>query len=114
MSFYVLMLSIFLLLQKNSDKIENLLLLGYAPTRVARPYRLLTLGLNGAVLALCCAGMACSASLTCHRWRRCRGYRPGHGDHAAVRHRTCVVAFAAQRPGDPPQDRRPDEAAEDG
>ena len=51
MSFYVLMLSIFLLLQKNSDKIENLLLLGYAPTRVARPYRLLTLGLNGAVLA---------------------------------------------------------------
>lgn len=37
MSFYVLMLSIFLLLQKNSDKIENLLLLGYAPTRVARP-----------------------------------------------------------------------------
>ena len=51
MSFYVLMLSIFLLLQKNSDKIENLLLLGYAPTRVARPYRLLTFGLNGAVLA---------------------------------------------------------------
>ena len=47
----MLMLSIFLLLQKNSDKIENLLLLGYAPTRVARPYRLLTLGLNGAVLA---------------------------------------------------------------
>ena len=33
MSFYILMLSIFLLLQKNSAKLENLLLLGYAPGR---------------------------------------------------------------------------------
>lgn len=51
MSFYILLLSIFLLLQKNSDKLENLLLLGYAPARVARPYRLLTFGLNFGVLA---------------------------------------------------------------
>lgn len=50
MSFYILMLSIFLLLQKNSGKMENLLLLGYAPARVARPYQLLTLGLNLGVL----------------------------------------------------------------
>ena len=50
MSFYILLLSIFLLLQKNSDKLENLLLLGYAPVRVARPYQLLTLGLNFGVL----------------------------------------------------------------
>lgn len=46
MSFYILMLSIFLLLQKNSAKLETLLLLGYAPGRVARPYWLLTLWLN--------------------------------------------------------------------
>ena len=52
MSFYVLMLSIFLLLQKNSGKMENLLLLGYAPSRVARPYQLLTLGLNLGVLCV--------------------------------------------------------------
>lgn len=51
MSFYILLLSIFLLLQKNSDKLENLLLLGYAPARVARPYQLLTFGLNFGVLA---------------------------------------------------------------
>ena len=50
MSFYILMLSIFLLLQKNSGKMENLLLLGYAPARVALPYQLLTLGLNLCVL----------------------------------------------------------------
>lgn len=50
MSFYILMLSIFLLLQKNSDKMQNLLLLGYAPARVARPYGLLTLWLNLGVL----------------------------------------------------------------
>lgn len=52
MSFYILMLSIFLLLQKNSGKMENLLLLGYAPSRVARPYQLLTLGLNLGVLCV--------------------------------------------------------------
>ena len=50
MSFYILMLSIFLLLQKNGRKLETLLLIGYRPARVALPYGLLTLGLNFAVL----------------------------------------------------------------
>lgn len=50
MSFYILMLSVFLLLQKNSDKLQNLLLIGYTPARVALPYQLLTLGLNVGVL----------------------------------------------------------------
>ena len=50
MSFYILMLSIFLLLQKNGRKLETLLLIGYHPARVALPYGLLTLGLNFAVL----------------------------------------------------------------
>lgn len=44
LSFYILMLSIFLLLQKNTTKLENLLLIGYSPARVARPYQVLTLG----------------------------------------------------------------------
>lgn len=52
MSFYILMLSIFLLLQRDSRKLETLLLIGYSPVRVARPYRLLTLGLNLAVWAV--------------------------------------------------------------
>ncbi len=46
------MLSIFLLLQKNTTKLENLLLIGYSPARVARPYQVLTLGLNTVVLAV--------------------------------------------------------------
>lgn len=46
LSFYILMLSIYLLLQKNTTKLENLLLIGYSPNRVALPYQLLTLGLN--------------------------------------------------------------------
>ena len=50
LSFYILMLSIFLLLQKNGRKLETLLLIGYRPARVALPYGLLTLGLNFAVL----------------------------------------------------------------
>ena len=52
LSFYILMLSIYLLLQKNSTKLENLLLIGYAPARVALPYQVLTIGLNALVLVL--------------------------------------------------------------
>lgn len=52
LSFYILMLSIYLLVQKNASKLENLLLIGYSPTRVAMPYQLLTMGLNLLVLVL--------------------------------------------------------------
>lgn len=50
LSFYILMLSIYLLVQKNSTKLENLLLIGYSPQRVAMPYQMLTVSLNIAVL----------------------------------------------------------------
>jgi len=52
LSFYILMLSIYLLVQKNSSKLENLLLIGYSPGNVSRPYQLLTIGLNIAVLII--------------------------------------------------------------
>lgn len=52
LSFYILMLSVYLLVQKNSSKLENLLLIGYSPMRVAMPYVLLTVVLNGVVLVL--------------------------------------------------------------
>lgn len=52
LSFYILMLSIYLLVQKNTTKLENLLLIGYSPIRVATPYELLTLGLNALVLVI--------------------------------------------------------------
>lgn len=52
LSFYILMLSIYLLLQKNTTKLENLLLIGYGPNRVALPYQVLTVGLNALVLVL--------------------------------------------------------------
>ncbi|KAA6326108.1 hypothetical protein EZS27_024754, partial [termite gut metagenome] len=50
LSFYLLMLSVYLLLQKNTDKLENLLLIGYSPAKVAFPYQALTVGVNMAVL----------------------------------------------------------------
>ena len=58
LSFYILMLSIFLLLQKNTGKLENLLLIGYSPNRVALPYNILTTGLNLLVLVLSVGGVA--------------------------------------------------------
>lgn len=48
LSFFILMLSIFLLLQKNTEKLRNLILLGYTPSRVSRPYQLFTIILNTA------------------------------------------------------------------
>lgn len=52
LSFYILMLSIYLLVQKNTTKLQNLLLIGYSPARVSLPYQLLTIGMNALVLVL--------------------------------------------------------------
>ena len=46
LSLIILTLSIYLLLQKNVSKLENLVLIGYTPARVALPYNLITLALN--------------------------------------------------------------------
>jgi hypothetical protein len=46
LSFYILMLSVLLLLQKNTVKLQNLMLIGYSPRQVALPYQMLTVGLN--------------------------------------------------------------------
>ena len=50
LSFYILMLSIYLLVQKNTEKLRNLLLIGYSPVRVSLPDQLLTRGMNAVVL----------------------------------------------------------------
>ena len=52
LSFFILMLSIYLLVQKNTQKLQNLLLIGYSPARVSLPYQLLTIGMNLLVLVL--------------------------------------------------------------
>ena len=52
LSLYILMLSIYLLVQKNAYKLENLLLIGYSPARVSRPYQWLTMGLSFSVLVI--------------------------------------------------------------
>lgn len=52
LAFYILMLGIYLILQKNTTKLENLRLLGYSCRQLAAPYQWLTLGLNGGVLLI--------------------------------------------------------------
>ncbi len=52
LSFFVLMLSIYLLLQKNTRKLQDLLLLGYSPAQVSRHYIMLVVALNAVVLVL--------------------------------------------------------------
>lgn len=52
LSLIILTLSIYLLLQKNITKLENLVLIGYSPARVAVPYNLIALVLNLTILAV--------------------------------------------------------------
>ncbi len=46
LAFFILMLSIYLLVEKNSAKLQNLMIIGYSPAKVARPYQILTIVLN--------------------------------------------------------------------
>ena len=52
LSIIILTLSIYLLLQKNVNKLENLVLVGYKPMYVAMPYILMTVVLNLSILII--------------------------------------------------------------
>lgn len=57
LSFFVLTLSIYLLLQKNSRKLQDLLMLGYTPKEVALPYVKMVVFINAGVMVLSVACM---------------------------------------------------------
>lgn len=52
LSLLILMLSIYLLVEKNSDKIENLLLMGYSPAEASHPYQRLTVLASASTLVV--------------------------------------------------------------
>ncbi|MGN1252642.1 MAG: ABC transporter permease [Muribaculaceae bacterium] len=52
LAFFILTLSIFLLLQKSRDKLHNLMLLGYTPAQAAAPYYRLVVAVNAGILVL--------------------------------------------------------------
>ncbi|MFI3287424.1 MAG: ABC transporter permease [Rikenellaceae bacterium] len=52
LSLYILLLSIFLLLTKNSHKLETLILVGYSTRRVALPYQIFSVSVCAVVIAL--------------------------------------------------------------
>lgn len=62
LAFFILMLSIYLLLQKNKQKLHDLMLLGYSPGQVARPYYVLTATVNAIVLVLSTTAAMIAAS----------------------------------------------------
>lgn len=62
LAFFILLLSIYLLLQKNSEKIFDLMLLGYTPAQVARYYQLLVVKVNAGVLVISSAALWVGAS----------------------------------------------------
>lgn len=57
LAFFIIMLSIYLLLQKNKKILHNLMLLGYSPAQVSRYYYRLICIVNAAVLVLAVAAM---------------------------------------------------------
>ncbi|MEN9918337.1 MAG: hypothetical protein RL662_773 [Bacteroidota bacterium] len=52
LSFFILTLSIYLLLEKNMNKLDTLRLIGYSKSYVIRPYEILSVSLNGLVMLL--------------------------------------------------------------
>ena len=52
LSIIILTLSIYLLLQKNINKLENLMLVGYSPSQVAMPYNLITVVMNISIMVI--------------------------------------------------------------
>lgn len=69
LAFFILTLSIFLLLQKNREKLRDLMALGYTPARVARYYYTIVGSVNAAVflcalIIMLCARSVWSSSLT--------------------------------------------------
>lgn len=63
LALFILMLSIFLLMQKNREKIRDLLLLGYTPSQVAVGYYRLIGVINASVLVLAIVVMFVASSL---------------------------------------------------
>lgn len=52
LSIIILTLSIYLLLQKNINKLETLILIGYSPAKVAMPYNMMTVVMNISIMIL--------------------------------------------------------------
>lgn len=65
LAFFILLLSIFLLLQKNRGKLRQLMLLGYSPAEVACPYIHMVVAVNAAILAGGCIVAVLAAGI----WR---------------------------------------------
>ena len=84
LSIIILTLSIYLLLQKNITKLENLILIGYKPQRVALPYNLLTLTLNISILALSIAFIAVAQKLYMGYISQLAGYTPASSPIVAI------------------------------
>lgn len=57
LAFFILLLSLYLLLQKNRAKLHDLMQLGYAPAAVARYYCMIVVVVNAAVLAMAIAAV---------------------------------------------------------
>lgn len=62
LAFFILLLCMMLLLQKNREKLHQLMLLGYSPTQVSKPYIGLILSVNAGVLLFGCVACAITAA----------------------------------------------------
>lgn len=90
LAFAILMLSIFLLMQKNRDKIRALMMLGYSPAAVGATYMRLVATINLAVLAAAIGLTLLASSL----WRAPLAAM-GAGSASAVASILTAVAIAA-------------------
>ncbi len=64
LAFFILLLSIYLLLQKNREKLHDLMQLGYSPGQVSRYYKLIVAMINLVVYVVAAAAVLIAS----HRW----------------------------------------------
>ncbi len=63
LAFFILLLSIYLLLQKNRRILRNLMMLGYSPAKVARPYHMIVASVNGISMAAAMVAAAVGSAM---------------------------------------------------
>lgn len=63
LAFFILLLSIYLLLQKNRSKLRSLMMLGYTPWSIARHYCIIVAAINAGVLIAAMAVMLIASAL---------------------------------------------------
>lgn len=91
LSIIIFMLSIYLLLQKNIDKLNNLMLIGYSLGSVTAPYNIITIALNIAIYAVSIVAVVIIQSIYTRYLSDIAGYELSASPLTSVLSGLCII-----------------------